>query len=289
MFSEAAQDVTVTVGQPFFNRVNGPLLLALVFLMGVGPLLPWRRASARNVLRILRYPLLAAAAVAVVLVAAGIRQPAAVLGFAVCALVATAVGHEWLRGTRSRHGKGESYPVAFARLVAGNRPRYGGYIVHLAIVMLGVGAVASSFYSVQRDMVMRPGDTASLGKYTFRYVDVQEAQYSDREESVALFEVYAGDSYVGTMRPFRAFYPDFRIAATRGAIRSTPVEDFYIVPSEFNEDGRAVFRVLINPLVWWMWASGPLLVLGTLIALWPQRQPAPATARLPAGARTARA
>ncbi len=289
VFSEAAQDVTVTVGQPFFNRVNGPLLLALVFLMGVGPLLPWRRASASNVLRILRYPLLAAAAVAVVLAAAGIRQPAAVLGFAVCALVATAVVHEWLRGTRSRHRKGESYPVAFARLVAGNRPRYGGYMVHLAIVLLSVGAIASSFYSVQRDFVMRPGDTASLGEYTFQYVDVEESQYSDRQESVALFDVYAGDSHVGIMRPFRAFYPDFRIAATRGAIRSTPMEDFYIVPSEFNEDGRAVFRVLINPLVWWMWASGPLLVLGTLIALWPQRQPAPATARLPAGARTARA
>jgi cytochrome c-type biogenesis protein CcmF len=90
------------------------------------------------------------------------------------------------------------------------------------------------------------------------------------------------------MEPRRAFYPAFRIGATRAAIRSTPVEDFYIVPSEFNDDGRAVFRVYVNPLVWWMWASGPVIFLGTLFALSPQRQPSPATVRVPAGVRTAK-
>ena len=73
------------------------------------------------------------------------------------------------------------------------------------------------------------------------------------------------------MFPYRAFYPEFRIAATRGAIHSTPVEDFYLVPSEFRDDGQAVFRVLVNPMVWWMWASGPILVIGTLFSLWPGR------------------
>ena len=79
------------------------------------------------------------------------------------------------------------------------------------------------------------------------------------------------------MRPYRAFYPEFRIAATRGAIRSTLVEDFYIVPSAFEENGQAVFRILINPLVWWMWASGPLLIAGVLLGMWPQRQLAAST------------
>ncbi|MCH8063770.1 MAG: heme lyase CcmF/NrfE family subunit, partial [Chloroflexi bacterium] len=78
-----------------------------------------------------------------------------------------------------------------------------------------------------------------------------------------------------------------RISATRGAIRSTPIEDFYIVPSEFSEGGQAVFRILINPLVWWMWASGPILVLGILLGLWPRRQPAVASVRIPSGAQTA--
>ena len=91
------------------------------------------------------------------------------------------------------------------------------------------------------------------------------------------------------MRPFRSFYPEFGIAGTRGAIRSTPLEDFYIVPSEFSEGGRAVFRVLINPLVWWMWASGPLLALGVVVALIPQRQPAAASLRVPASVGAVRA
>ena len=289
IFSEAAQGTTVTVGQPFFNRVNGPLLLALVFLMGVGPLLPWRKATKQYLVRALKYPVGVAIVTAIVLVVVGVRQPVAVVAFAVVGYVFTGIIHEWIRGTRSRHRKGEIYPVAFARLLAGNRPRYGGYIVHLAIMMLAVGAIGSSFYSVQRDLVMRPGDTASLGDYTFRYVDVSHTEYADRREEVAEFQVYSGDSFLGIMRPFRAVYPDFRIAATRGAIRSTPIEDFYIVPSEFSEDGQAVFRVLINPLVWWMWASGPLLFLGVVVCLTPHRQPAPVRLRTPAYTQIARA
>jgi cytochrome c biogenesis factor len=119
-------------------------------------------------------------------------------------------------------------------------------------------------------------------------VRLSEAVYDDREEETAEFEIYSGDEYLGVMRPFRAVYPDFRIAATRGAIRSTPIEDFYLVPSEFGDDGQAVFRVLINPMVWWMWASGPVLVLGVLLALSPQRQPAPATLRVPAFVQSSR-
>ena len=289
IFSEAVNDMTITVGRPFFDKVNGPVLLFIVFLMGVGPLLPWRRATVRNLLRTLRYPLGIAGLTGVALLAAGLRQPAALVGLMVCAMVVTGILHEWLRGTRSRHRRGEGYALAFTRLLAANRPRYGGYIVHIAIIMLTVGAIASSFYSVQRDFVMSPGETRSLGKYTFTYTGTEHTVYSDRVEDVALFQVYSGDSYLGVMKPFRSTYPNFRITATRGAIHSTPIEDFYIVPSEFSDDGQAVFRVLINPLVWWMWASGPILILGALVAMSPQRQPSPVSVRIPAGAGVARA
>ena len=289
IFSEAASDVIITVGRPFFDKVNGPILLFIVFLMGIGPLLPWRRATVSNLLRTLRLPLSVAGLAGVVLVVTGIRQPAALVGLVVCAMVVTGILHEWTRGTRSRHRRGEGYPLAFARLLSANRPRYGGYIVHIAIIMLTVGAIASSFYSVQRDFVMRPGDTETLGKYTFTYTGTEQTAYSDRVEDVALFQVFSGDTSLGVMRPFRATYPSFRIAATRGAIHSTPIEDFYIVPSEFSEDGQAVFRVLINPLVWWMWASGPILVLGVVVAISPQRQPSPVRLRIPTGAGVARA
>ena len=257
--------------------------------MGIGPLLPWRRASWPRVLSLLRYPLIVAAVLVLVLAVAGVRQPVSLLALAACAVVVTGIVHEWGRGVVSRHRRGENYAYAFVRLLSGNRPRYGGYVVHLAIIMLAVGAIGSSFYSVQRDFNMSIGDEASLGGYTFRYVDFDRAAFADREEITAYFDLYAGDSHEGVVGAQRTIYRDFQIGATRAAIRSTPMEDFYIVPSEFASDGTAVFRVYVNPLVWWMWAAGPILVLGTLLALSPRRQPAYAAVSLPHAAQAARA
>jgi cytochrome c-type biogenesis protein CcmF len=287
IFNEAVQGTVVTVGKPFFDRVNGPLLLGIVLLMGVGPLLPWRRATRRNLVRALRVPMAVGIATIIVLAIIGITQVPALLAIGTVAVAATGILHEWYRGTRSRHRHGESYPVAFANLLNGNRPRYGGYVVHLGILMLAVGAIASSFYSVQRDLVMRPGDIETLGKYTFQYIMVDHEIFPDREQSIARFNLSSGGRDLGTLEASRSFYPDFRISATRGAIRSTPIEDFYIVPSEFSDDGQAVFRILINPLVWWMWASGPVLILGIVLGLLPRRQPAVASVRIPSGAQTA--
>ena len=291
VFSEAADGGAVTVGQPFFNLVNGPMLLALVALMGVGPLLPWRRSTGRSLLRALLVPAAAALATAIVVIAVGVDRPVAVVAFACVALAVGGIAHEWLRGTRARHRRGESYPAAFLNLLNGNRPRYGGYIVHLGISMLAIGAIASSFFSVQRDIAMRPGEVATLGAYTFQYIGARHINRPDSAHSIAAFDVYKDADFVGRMEARRAFYPEFRIASTQGAIRSTPMEDFYIVPSEFGDDGQAVFRVLINPMVWWMWASGPVMALGIVAGLWPHRQPSPAPspARVPGGAQPMRA
>ncbi len=284
VFSEAADGAALTIGQPFFNRVNGPILLAIVVLMGVGPLLPWRRSGSRGLVRALRVPVGAALLAACAAIAIGARQPVAAAAFAAVGLAVGGILAEWVRGTRSRHRRGESYPAALFNLLAGNRPRYGGYIVHLGISMLAVGAIASSFYSVQRDLAMRPDDVASLGDYTFHYIGVRHTAQPDSMQSAAAFDVYKGSDFLGRMEARRAFYPAFNIASTQGAIRSTPLEDFYIVPSEFGEDDQAVFRVLINPLVWWMWASGPVMALGILVGLWPHRKPAYADLRMPSSA-----
>lgn len=287
VFSQAAQGTTVTVGKPFFDVVNGPLLLGIVFLMGVGPLLPWRRASLRNAIKTIRVPLIVAALTAIVLLILGYRQIPALVAFATVALASTGIVHEWIRGTRSRHRKGEGYLTAFVNLLNGNRPRYGGYVVHIGIIMLTTGAIASSFYSVQRDVVVEPGESTAIGDYSFTYIGVNQAVFSDREESKANFDVFYKEEFVGNIEASRAFYPDFRISSTIGAIRSTPFEDFYIVPSNFSDGGQAVFRVLINPLVWWMWASGPLMILGIFIAAWPQKAPALSTLRIPSNVQVA--
>jgi cytochrome c-type biogenesis protein CcmF len=289
VFSEAASDVVITVGQPFFDRVNGPILLVLVFLMGVGPLLPWRRANMQNVLSALRVPLIGATIVTIGLIVVGVRQPIPLVAIAVCVIAVFGIGHEWLRGSRSRHRKGESYPVAFGKLLGANRPRYGGYIVHLGISMLAIGAIGSSFYDTQRDFNMALGGSASIGGYDFTYLDVGSRTFSDRVETTARFDVSRGGKRIEIMDARRTFYVNSGVSATHPAIRSTLIEDFYIVPSEFTETGAAVFRVYVNPMVWWMWAAGPLFILGTLLALSPRRRPAPVTLPLPKGVQLARA
>ncbi len=290
LLSRLAVGEEITAARPFYDQVNGPLLLGLLFLMGVGPLLPWRRATPASVRRALLLPGLIAVALVVLLLALGVRQAYPLTGFGLGALVTAGILLEWSRGTRVRHrSSGESYPTAFFRLLAANRPRYGGYIVHLSVVMLALGIVGTTFFNTQRDAVLAPGDSLTIAEYELRYLGTQEEEKGNRTEFVSEVEVYRDGKLLTIMRPSRAFYPAFSMASTRAAIRSTPVEDLYVVPSENLSNGMVGFRVLVNPLIWWMWVAGPVLVAGTVVALWPQRRRAPsrepAPGRVPAATR----
>jgi cytochrome c-type biogenesis protein CcmF len=271
LISDIFQGQIITVGAPFFNQVIGPLFLMVIFLMGIAPFIPWRHATWLNLRSALMMPVVSAIAVAVILVLSGITKPWAVIAFGLCALVVAGILREWVRGALSRHKRGENYPVAFARLIAGNRPRYGGYVAHLAIVLLALGIAGSSFYEVQKDIVLSPGASTDVGDYTIKYIGADALERADRTEAKAHVQVFRGDDFLGNYYPQRDFYPSFNMASTKAAIRSTPIEDLYIIPGEFLEDGRAVFRIHINPLVMWMWVAGPLLFLGVIVALWPQR------------------
>lgn len=280
----------VSIARPFYDQVNGPLFLGLLLLMGVGPLLPWRRATLAGLSRSLLPPASVALAVVVLLLALGMRQPYALMGFALGALVAAGIFLEWLRGTLARRrSSGESYPIALFNLLAANRPRYGGYIVHLSVVMVSLGILGTTFFNTQRDVILAPGERAAIRNYELRYLGTVEQPKSNRTEFVSTVEVYRDGQLLDTLRPQRDFYPSFNMAATRAAIRSTPVEDFYVVPSENLANGSVGFRILVNPLIWWMWVAGPVLVLGTVVALWPQasrvRAPVRAPAGVPAGGR----
>ena len=286
----------ITVARPFYDQVNGPLMLALLFLMGVGPMLPWRRANWSSIRRALAAPAGVAVLTVVVLVAVGLRpstgsQMYALAGFALAAFVATGILAEWYRGARARvrslstreRGVGrilQDYPVAFVRLIWANRPRYGGYIVHLSVLMVALGIVGTSFFNTQKDVVLSPGEAVAVENYEIRYLGTTLVPFGNRTEFISSVEVYRNGEFLDTINPNRAFYPDFNMASTRAAIRSTPVEDFYVVPSENLPGGDVGFRILVNPLIWWMWVAGPVMVLGTVIALWPE--PSRATVRVPA-------
>lgn len=275
VLSDTVTGVTITVGEPFYNQVNGPLLLAVVFLMGIGPLVPWRRGSLAQLRRALLLPFVIALAVALVLLGLGITKPIALLSVGLSVAVAVGIFREWHRGTRARHRNGESYPVAFARLISANRPRYGGYVVHLAVVMMALAIVGTYFYETQRDVRLAPGETAEVSGYSITYIESEQRDFPDRAQRIATVEFFNEDGEsLGLFRPEQSFYPAFNLRPARAAIHSTPLEDVYVIPNDFFPDGTVGFRILVNPMVMWMWIAGPVMVLGTLIALWPARQKA---------------
>lgn len=280
--SELVTDVTITVGEPFYNQVNGPIFLALVFLMGVGPLLPWRHASLNQLKKSILLPLLVAVGVVVLLLILGVTKSYPLLAFGLVTMVAVGIGREWLRGTRARHRKGEAYPLAFGRLIAANRPRYGGYVAHLSVVLIALAVVGTYFYGTQRDVILSPGEQVTVEGYDIEYIGASHAQFLDRTESIATVRVGRGDNNIGTFETVQSFYPRFSIAPARAGIHSTPIEDLYIIPNEFFEDGSVGFRIMVNPLVMWMWIAGPVMILGTVIALWPARSQAVAVREVPA-------
>ena len=285
LVSEIFQGQTITVGAPFYNQVNGPLLLALIFLMGVGPFLPWRRGTIRSLVRNVAVPAVAALALVLVLALVGVHKVYALAGFGLCAFVAFGILLEWGRGTRTRMRGGDNPASAFVRLITGNRPRYGGYVVHLSIVLVALGIVGSSFYGVQRDVVLLPGERTAIDDYEVEFLTTTTQFFSDRSESRFFLTAYRDGAPLASLEARRDFYPTFEMSSTQAAIRSTPVEDLYVVPSSLQEDGGAGFRIFVNPMIWWIWIAGPVMVLGTVIALWPQRAPATSTVRTPVARR----
>ena len=288
LISRLTNDEEITIARPFYDQVNGPLMLALVFLMGVGPLIPWRKANLEGLRKSLLPPAVGGLVTVAVLAALGLHKEYALIGFGLAAFVTTGILMEWFRGTRLRHrSSGENYAAAFLHLILANRPRYGGYIVHLAVVMITLGIVGTSFFSTQLDVVLSPGESVTIEDYRLVYLGSVEIPKSNRTEFISTVQVFRDGELLETLRTTRAFYPSFNMASTNAAIRSTPVEDLYIVPSENLPDGRVGFRILVNPLIWWMWVSGPVMLLGTVIALWPQKvrstAPVPSPGRLATG------
>ena len=277
LLSRLTNDEEITVARPFYDQVNGPLMLALVFLMGVGPLIPWRKAGLNSLRKSLLPPITGGLLTVGILAALGLHKDYALIGFGLSAFVTTGILMEWYRGTRSRHrSSGENYITAFLRLIMANRPRYGGYIVHLSVVMVTLGIVGTSFFGVQRDVVLSPGESTTINDYELTYLGTVETPKSNRTVFASTVQIRRDGKLLETIRTKRVFYPSFNMAATTAAIRSTPVEDLYIVPSENLPDGSVGFRILVNPLIWWMWVAGPVMMVGTVVALWPQKIPAPA-------------
>jgi cytochrome c-type biogenesis protein CcmF len=273
VISEALVGRRVNVGPPFFDHVVAPLGLLLLLLMGVGPLLAWRRASPASLRRDLLAPGAAGVLLGLALLAAGVRAPGAVLTFALIGFVAGTIAFEFGRGIRLRraHGGGSVVPAVLA-LVAGNRRRYGGYVVHLGILLIFAGITGSSVFSTQRVATLRPGDAVQVGHYRVRFDGLSETTRSGALVVTARLRAFAGARDLGPLHASRSLFLGGTDTTTDVALRSTLRDDLYVVLTAWTREGEATVRFLVNPLVMWIWAGGLVLTAGTVIAMLPARR-----------------
>ncbi|PZN12642.1 MAG: cytochrome C biogenesis protein [Bacillota bacterium] len=275
--------VQVSVGPPFFNLVNVPIFLAMMILMGVAPLLAWRRASWPRVRQLLAVPVWGALALAVALVVLGVREPAPVAGFAVAFFVSAATLVDVAVAYAARvEATGDRSLRGLWQMLNRNPRRYGGYIVHLGVVLILIGLTGMYGYQRVETVGMEPGDTYELGGYTITYHGLGRRISEGVPAVYADLTVSQDGRLIGRLQPERRFYPGFE--QTMGAIPEVAMitslsRDLYVVLGGW-EGQTAGFEFYLNPMVAWIWIGGYLLVGGTLFSLWPRPALASVRARI---------
>ena len=280
IISEWVQGVKVTYGPPTFNFVNIPLGLVLLLLTGIGPLIAWRRASTANLRRQFAVPVTVGVFTLLILLVAGMRDLGPLLAFSFGAFVFGTVFQEFARGARARHRQyGESTAFAVVQLLSRNRRRYGGYIVHIAIVLLFVGFAGMAF-KTETEATLRPGESAELKGsdghvYTFTHLGISQYNALNRQVTAALLDVRRDGKDIGRLRTEKRQHVDafgnntFEPSTEVGIMSGLRVDLYIVLAGLVNGTEQAVFRFTINPLVWWVWFGGFVLVIGGLIVLWP--------------------
>ena len=272
VISEAFTQRKITVGPPFFNQITVPIGLVLLFLTGAGPLFAWRRTSAESLKRNFVVPLGFAIPVGLALLVAGIDDLYAVASFSLCAFVLGSIAIEFHRGAGARHrSTGESYPQALYGLLAKSRRRYGGYLVHLAMVMLFVGFTGKAF-TTEDEFVLGYGESHQKGPYTLTYRTLAQSDDANKTVVATAVELARDGEFLATLLPARHFYKSGeQQATTEVSIYSLVREDIYLVFIGTGEGASdtAKFQLYINPLVSWVWIGGVVFVIGSLWAMWP--------------------
>jgi len=280
LITEAFQGTAITVGAPFYNQVNGPLLVLLLVLMGVGPLLAWRRTVMAALLRSIAIPL-----GVTLLCLFGILflfgQPMAAIGAAAAVFAVCAVLVEYWRGVKLRRkNAGDNVPTAVYRLTRRDPRRFGGYIVHLGVAIIAIGIVGSWFFSTERQVIVSPGDTVDVAGYTITYQRLGETFTRDARVVTAHVNVSSGGRDHGSMGAQRFTYRGFEDqTTTQVAINTVGFDDVYVMLLEWGEGSQAHLRIFVNPLVTWIWAGGAVYLLGMFVLFLPAPAIAPVTVR----------
>ncbi len=282
MISEIVVGDKITVGPPYFNQITIPLFGALLVLMGIAPMTSWGRATLSKLVRNLALPFIASGVITLVLFLLGLHGPA-LIAYAIILFVLAVHVDEFYSGSRVYHAAtGANWPKSLVATVRRNRRRYGGYIVHLGILVIAIGVVASNVFQLERQATLKKGETMTVGDFSVQYQDMQGLAFPDRDVTVALVRASQNGRDLGLLMPSQDLYRATNQPQTEVAIRRSPTEDLYIVLGGWEAKGdTATFKVFVNPLVSWVWGGGLVVVLGILVAAWPDGRRRTSTVRIP--------
>ncbi len=273
VISEAVTGEKISVDAPFYNRVNVPIGLFLLLLTGVGPLIAWRRSSLESLKRAFFWPTMVGLAVMVVSVVMGSRHFYATVSFGLCAFVTATIGMEFWKGSRAIAAKSsQNLIAAMVELTHRNTRRYGGYIVHMGIVLLFIGFTGAAFNKDATHDV-RIGDSFSIGRYELKIRDLLDGDNDNYSWRKAAVDIYVGGDRIGTLEPEQRVYKASRQPTSEVAIRRRLNEDLYLNFAGVTNDGRnlAIIQSYVFPLVSWLWIGFYVLLGGTLICLVPPK------------------
>jgi cytochrome c-type biogenesis protein CcmF len=276
---------TVTVGPPFYDRATAPLFAALMFLMGIAPLSTWKRSTVKTIGRVFWKSAVAALAVTVVLFFTYTQNIIALVGFYLIALVLLVTLYEFARAAWARSKATKENPAqALWNLFGRDRRRYGGYIVHISMMLMAIGILGINAFQTQTQGTLSVGQSLSLSGYTVQYNDI--ASWEDAPAGVdytrAVVSIYKNGQLLGQLFPRRDYYPASQQSMTIPGQRSTLKDDLYIILVDWQPttSTSATFKIFVNPLVNWLWIGALVFFVGILIAAWPDRDPEYAAARL---------
>ena len=282
LISELFTGQKVTVGPPFYERATGPLFAALMLLMGIAPLSAWGHSTVKTLGRAIWKPTVVAVIITVLIFFTYTRNVYAVIGFFLVTFVILVTLYEYWRGANARQrSQNENLLTAFWNLTGRNRRRYGGYIIHLSMMLMAIGILGIELFQVETQGTVRQGESLSLANYELRYKDI--AQWDDLPSGVnyrrAVLDVYQDGEYLGQLVPRIDYYYDSQQNMTIPGNRSTMRDDLYVLLVDWEPASAigATFKIYVNPLVNWLWLGSLLFLMGIIIAAWPDRDVEPVT------------
>jgi cytochrome c-type biogenesis protein CcmF len=272
VISEKFTGEKISVDAPFFNRINIPIAMFLLLLTGVGPLIAWRKSSFDSLRRAFLWPTVAGATVAGGLFAMGVRSFYALVSFGLCMFVLASVAMEFVKGANAIASKDKSsFITSVIQLTHRNTRRYGGYLVHVGVVIMFIGFTGKAF-DIQKTVEIQKNDIVSLGNYKLQLMDIQQDQNDNYRSQKIVIDVTKNGEHIGTLEPEKRLYLAKKEPASEVAIRRRPNEDLYINFAGLSDDGeKVVMQAYVFPLVSWIWVGYWVVLSGTIICLIPSK------------------